>query len=602
MSSSVTVVYGPGHSVSIKTTPTTTLQAVVNSACEKIPGNYNPESHTLVYNNKTMDLSLTIRFANLPQGAKLTLKSRSAAKSPAIGSVNANRTSASVPPASSSSSPSLSSSKPAASALIKVALQVIGSGRVIGDFTAASTLWDIITSAENRSNRVLNLTKKFRVPESGSLSPAARGLNYLTSMLSPRIGNSGSNSEAEDNASSKMIYQQPVLVLMNKEFASTEVMQSTTLRSLGFTGGSVMVRLSFKDSEAGPAPSLNIGSPVTKTAGAGASAGAARNGLMIGLQSDSPTRSSSAPVTDTNAKIAESKPEQPSIVEETSVVDEPSAVEEPSVVFGSDDDIDNDEKALLSTRQVRVYTQPQSSSASLSSRFALPDSFYQDGSSDLKLLIGIQRARQAEAERGFKNRIKQEKEEQLKHEQLKTKYPKTAIRFRFPDMVQVQATFFSSERVSELFDFVQGILAVPQTLKTLVIQLPVVDLDSMRHVSLFDAKLTPAAVVHVRVQIGASGGGGSVRTRDLLKPSVWGMAESLDAPVSADDAAEDRLQQAAESADDCALEHGRTLSSPASNAPVPAPSTGTKSGTRGAAGNADGPKMPKWFLAGQKRT
>ncbi|KAI7835198.1 hypothetical protein BX661DRAFT_176285 [Kickxella alabastrina] len=169
-------------------------------------------------------------------------------------------------------------------------------------------------------------------------------------------------------------------------------------------------------------------------------------------------------------------------------------------------------------------------------------------------------------------------------------------------MVQVQATFLSSERVSELFEFVQGILTIPQTLKTLVIQLPVVDLVSMRHVSLFDAKLTPAAVVHVRVQIGASGGSGSVRTRDLLKPSVWGMAESLDVPASADDAAEDRLQQAAEPADDCALEHGRTLSSPASNAPVPASSTGAKSETRGAAGNTDGPKMPKWFLAGQKRT
>ncbi|KAJ2874546.1 Tether containing UBX domain for GLUT4, partial [Coemansia asiatica] len=272
MSSSVTVVYGGGRTINIRTTPTTTLQAVLNNVCEKISSNstVNPENHALVYNNKPIDLSLTIRFANLPQGAKLKLAPRPGSSNVSKSSKSGGNGSTAAISSSSASGASRSGVGQSAGtrdAPVKVALQIVGSGRIIKDFSPSTTLWDIVTSIEASSGGALNLTNRCRVPEAGSLSPVERGLSYLSGALSMVSGSSsnGHNSEAEDDAEARKnksgagtptrIYQQPVLVVLNKEISSVQEMQSTTLKSLGFSSGSsVMIRLSFRDSAVVPVP------------------------------------------------------------------------------------------------------------------------------------------------------------------------------------------------------------------------------------------------------------------------------------------------------------------------------------------------------------
>ncbi|KAJ1820508.1 hypothetical protein LPJ75_000923 [Coemansia sp. RSA 2598] len=600
MSSSVTVVYGGGKTVNVKTTPTTTLQTVLSNVCEKVGSNGAPnaETHTLVYNGKPIDLSLTIRFANLPQGAKLKLTSRSGAARSATGGSQLARSAAGAAGSSGAATPTGAGLKQSGlrETPVKVALQIVGSGRIIKEYLPSTSLWDIVALTEQGAGGALNLTNRYRVVEAGSLSPIERGLGFLSNALGRISGGSGSNSEAEDSAGTpKRIYQQPVLVVLNKEVSSLHEMQSTTLKSLGFGGGSsVMIRLSFKDSAevpaARPMAQTAVSAPVTPVAAdrspAVASAPASEKLGPVDRRGVGKTALGIAmPAENSDGCSAESSNKS----------------------VGGGDSAQTLDERLFAARQVQVFAPPSSSStsSSLGSRIVLPESFYSDDSSDLKLLISVQRERQAESERGFRSRIKQEKEEQKKHEQLKQKYPKTTVRFRFPDQAQVQATFLSIDTVDELFQFVREILVIPQTLQTLTIQPPVTDLGKMLSTTLFDAKLTPAAVVHVKLQAGMVD---KVATSSLVKEHVWQKVQNTESLMLASD--EDGSRGVGHK-DSGAVEGGAAGESGRPQGAGTGSRTGSGSQTAARAGpapapapsaNADGPRMPKWFLAGQRRT
>eukprot|EP00898_Chlorokybus_atmophyticus_P008569 jgi/Chlat1/8713/Chrsp89S08086 len=71
--SSLTVVNG-SKSVVVKATPNTQLMAVVEEACRKLK--FDPNHHGLQFGRKELDLSIPLRYANLPAGAKLELVPR----------------------------------------------------------------------------------------------------------------------------------------------------------------------------------------------------------------------------------------------------------------------------------------------------------------------------------------------------------------------------------------------------------------------------------------------------------------------------------------------------------------------------------------------
>ncbi|KAJ2321910.1 hypothetical protein IWW51_004318, partial [Coemansia sp. RSA 2702] len=161
-------------------------------------------------------------------------------------------------------------------------------------------------------------------------------------------------------------------------------------------------------------------------------------------------------------------------------------------------------------------------------RIELPESFYESSNDDdAKLLISAQRARQTEAERGFKSRQAQEAESLKRRDDFARRHPQTTIRFRFPDQVQIQATFASGARVAALYDFVAQQLSSPRLLRALFLQPPVQDLEGSRAQSLLAARLTPAAVVHVRL---ADNAGLKPSTLALLRDSTSALAEPLELP------------------------------------------------------------------------
>ncbi|KAI8848020.1 hypothetical protein BC829DRAFT_444104 [Chytridium lagenaria] len=74
MASNVTVELEgePLKKVSLKTTPAMSLKSIVDAACTKLKLP-SPDSFSLKYQRNMLDLSLSVRFANLPAGAKLFL-------------------------------------------------------------------------------------------------------------------------------------------------------------------------------------------------------------------------------------------------------------------------------------------------------------------------------------------------------------------------------------------------------------------------------------------------------------------------------------------------------------------------------------------------
>ncbi|KAF9087833.1 Tether containing UBX domain for GLUT4 [Mortierella sp. AD031] len=102
-------------------------------------------------------------------------------------------------------------------------------------------------------------------------------------------------------------------------------------------------------------------------------------------------------------------------------------------------------------RQVKVFRPPADDATPLSNQIELPDDFYNLTSQDmLKLLNGQKARREEEENRGFKTAAARAEEEKAKER----RYPKTIIRIRFPDRIQLQATFRSQETVGDLREWV----------------------------------------------------------------------------------------------------------------------------------------------------
>ncbi|KAJ2143377.1 hypothetical protein IW136_001669 [Coemansia sp. RSA 678] len=545
-----TVELGSGRRVTVRPAPSDTLQSVVVTACKQLPNAKPAESYELVHKNSVLPLSTIVRLANLPQGATLELRLVSSA-----------------------------TARAQASAVIKVALQIVGAGRIIDDFAPTATLWDVLVTAERRSSGTLNLTARFVAPEKTAAQRISRGMSgFLKDLYTSNMQSDSAPNPAPSPAENDVIYQQPVVVLLNKEYATNDILQATTLRSLGFTGGSLMVRLSFRDTPASmddmhraasttTTPPMSPDSPATQP-------------LSFGCHSKQPVKESdegdrnqdnkplqAAEPCDSDVAVAQneasSEPRDTQVIKPTETKTKPS-----------------------DTHTIRVFDAPTANTSSLASRIELPESFYDIGNDDVKLLVSAQRARQTESERGFASRQAHEAAALQRRAAFIDRYPETAIRFRFPDQVQIQASFASSAPVSELYKFVSRALRDPHLLQTLFVQPPVQNLDPQSAKSLLDAKLTPAAVVHVRLSKDA---GLRPETLSLLHPATSALAEPLEIPVVA----------AAPSSTQSPIVQAPLVSSSSQSPSAHKQESKTESKTNEKQG---APKLPKWLLAGQRRS
>ncbi|BFZ59798.1 hypothetical protein YB2330_000816 [Saitoella coloradoensis] len=121
MSTNITIILSPTQKYTTKPSPTSSLNSLLIQACQHLNLPNPPESYLLKYGKTTLDLSLPIRHANLPHGAKIDMIQRPAAAG-------------------------------AATALVTIAVQLPDGKRLIKKFPASTSLWDVL-----KANQLLQL-------------------------------------------------------------------------------------------------------------------------------------------------------------------------------------------------------------------------------------------------------------------------------------------------------------------------------------------------------------------------------------------------------------------------------------------------------------
>ncbi|KAF9292254.1 Tether containing UBX domain for GLUT4 [Mortierella alpina] len=195
----------------VNTTPTTILGQIVQAVCEKQnygdPGAYglrhvNPVCRIMptikeMSGNTALDLSLSVQYANIAPGAKLEL-------------VKVPHTTP-------------------ASMLGTVTLQLEDGRRIIQTVASTATLWDVILGAEQSSNG-----------RTGTPPSTIKNSMYA---LQRRL--------SRTNRTASQVYMLPVVVALEREYASFKSLKSTTLQDAGLASGNAVMRIIMRHKSSG---------------------------------------------------------------------------------------------------------------------------------------------------------------------------------------------------------------------------------------------------------------------------------------------------------------------------------------------------------------
>ncbi|KAF9954656.1 Tether containing UBX domain for GLUT4 [Mortierella alpina] len=239
MASNLTVNLGGGKKQLVKTTPNMILRQVVNTVCEK--QNYpEPESYGLKSGKNFLDLSLSIRYANIAPGAKLELARMPKDKK--------------------------------APTHVDLALQLEDGGRVIQSFAVSTTLWDVLLGFEKASNGSLNLTRRTAVPQS-TASKNIFSLQRIRKSIKP----------------ASEVYLLPVVILLEREYVSIPTLKTTSLQLAGLHKGNAVFRVLMRYTDAGIEEFMeDIERNYTPTAAASNGASSAESSLPTPVSATAP--------------------------------------------------------------------------------------------------------------------------------------------------------------------------------------------------------------------------------------------------------------------------------------------------------------------------
>ncbi|KAI9593370.1 hypothetical protein BDF19DRAFT_448502 [Syncephalis fuscata] len=441
MASNVVVSYDNGHRRQpVKTTPMMSLTAIV----------------AMVIKTKVLDMSLTVRFANLPPGASLDL---------------------------------VKQKRSTANAEITIAVQLDDGGRLIRKVPNSITFWEILVQLEVESDGVLNLTRREVAESQPEKSNKMRNwLKKDASTLATATPPPGT-------------FLQPVCMLMNREYATINELKNTSLASVGLTSGNAVIRVSFRPGQqmlADVLASQSISSQKKDTA---------IDEVFInwtpGLNNDdnnhdskhsTPTESITSITADSSQLIApntdmpdpiadtiDTRQPNDSQANEASPIVASDTKEAPAPSFSNNDADTSPSVSKTIDRMVSVFRAPPPGTSMAHHQIDLPDSFFD-----------AQQAKRAALENSpLQTRTMREAEE----EKRKQRYPKTMIRVRFPNRIQLQLQFLSRETVGRVYAIVRQHLLEPQRPFTLYVTPPRQNLTDLS-VRLMDAHLAPASLVH----------------------------------------------------------------------------------------------------------
>ncbi|KAF9884171.1 hypothetical protein FE257_002229 [Aspergillus nanangensis] len=189
MSAHVVVLDSTARRATIKTTPGKYMTDVLQEACRKLGIDAN--QYGLKYKGKQLDLSLAFRLTGLSSGAKLELVQLS--RSPSVVTVALQ-----LPESEARGAPN---------------------GRLMDKFPSTTTIWLLL--------------RKFEAGVAGSAS--TRNLT-------------GRGVPSSNEGAGRLFYETPVVQILDRELSTFTNLQKS-LAQMGFNGGNVLLRLSFRRTE-----------------------------------------------------------------------------------------------------------------------------------------------------------------------------------------------------------------------------------------------------------------------------------------------------------------------------------------------------------------
>ncbi|KAJ3296620.1 Tether containing UBX domain for GLUT4 [Borealophlyctis nickersoniae] len=452
-------------------------------------------------NAALLDMSLSVRFANLAPGAKLTLVK---VKPVTVGG-----------------------------GLVTVALQSEDGGRLMGKFPTSTSLWDILVHFEKEGNGTVNLTSRAGVP------PTAEKNAFVKAFAKK----------------GQPVYMMPVCIFMNQEYSTIESLRTTTLQKAGLTSGNGVIRLLFRftdmaleaameevrrreaigKDEGGATPmAVDQAGPVSATSppqvspevppatSAPPPISASATGLApetVVAPAASVIGPGSVPTVATpavSAPVNQNVEEKPVAFPEPTVpppVNAPAPVEVPVFETGGVAPMDVDSAA-----EQAVFKDVVAGVAGAQAANAVVEQDAVVGGMVATMepfLVAGQAAKRTASENApLMTKAMREREAELRQ----AKYPKTLIRVRFSDQITLQVTFWSGEKVASLYTAVRESLATPDRPFVLYMTPPFRTLDP--EVTFWKSSLAPASLVYFKWEDGDTASGGGVVLSQLRKATM----------------------------------------------------------------------------------
>ncbi|RKP15250.1 hypothetical protein BJ684DRAFT_14495 [Piptocephalis cylindrospora] len=381
---------GDPRAKTVKTTPGMTLHELGKQALEQSGKAKTSSPFNLRQGRTTLNSSLTVRQAHLPQGAKLTLSFTD-------GSTRA--------------------------ALVSVGLQVEGNPRVVDKFASTSTLQHILDSFHQ---------------------------SYPDGGMQGKVQSPSSPAQ-----STLPTWHAPALHILGRDYRGRDTLTGTTLQDLGLTQGNVGIRLIYYPSTEAP----SIISPPVSTEGEITG----KEGLRKKFMGIPPTRTDTPPVP-------------------------PPSSSEPSPCPSTPDH---------PARATQVFQAPKAGNMGpLASKIELPDDFFTLTSAELKAELEAQKRRRSLGNQVISSKTK-ESMGKGRGDKGKKMFPRTLIRVRFPDQVQIQSTFSSSDTLSDVSEWVKSCLEVSETPVVLYTSPPKCIHRTEDPGSLLDRGFAPATLLYL---------------------------------------------------------------------------------------------------------
>ncbi|KFY51321.1 hypothetical protein V496_08869 [Pseudogymnoascus sp. VKM F-4515 (FW-2607)] len=293
--------------------------------------------------------------------------------------------------------------------VVAVALQLPDGTRHTDKFPSNTTLWLILRKFEASDTKNLNFTAR-------------------------------SVADTAARSSGKIFYEMPVLNVMNREFGTFVDLQKT-LAQIGISSGSILLRLSYRQTETPlEVATTEIGQYFKEVEEVAQNTGA----KSATASAETPAPTADGTITDQIAKVQEPDAQTPSSQTSSSV-----SLPAPAETSTSDEGIAGPGQRMISVFSAPTSTVPRAAQQEFN------DSDYEPSVADAKL------HQSRLLNRTQNKRLLSDAEQealQREREAKKSSVVETRVKVRFPDQTTVQFPVNATETGEKMLEFVRGLI------------------------------------------------------------------------------------------------------------------------------------------------